>query len=228
MNTRRTEEIDVGYTTATQTNLTIVTEPTWEQLNMWWADMHADPEDIQVAFNDLMSHDLDTFLEQDLIWAFVYQEHRLVTVCWLHDITRDEHDTPVEGWIGGWVAKPFRCATGKTACLKVIEAFLEQGVRHIHSSVNVANHGSYRWTRRAMGFTAVGIFQGLSPYKGIATDCHILTLNPEDTTRVWQRAEALAHQRWPERYAQVQLPEHDGVQEEIQIKGAREESMILA
>jgi hypothetical protein len=181
--------------------LTPEIHPSWEQLNMWWADMHADPEDIRVAFNDLMSRDLVIFLQQDLLWAFIYQGKTLVTASWLHDMRGAEDEMSVAGWIGGWVAKPFRGPIGKTACLLVIEALLQQGVRHIHSSINVANRASYRWTRRAMGFTVVDIFPGFSPYDGVATDCHILTLNPGDKERAWEHAETIARRRWPERYA---------------------------
>ena len=211
--------------TATLTTLTTETAPKLKQLKMWWADMHADPEDIRVSFNDLMSRDLDIFLEQDLIWAFIYQGTTLVAVSWVHDMI----PAHCEGWIGGWVAKPYRGIIGKQASLMALDAFREQGVKHLHSSINVANRPSYLWTRRAMGFTSVDIFPRLSPYNGIATDCYILTLNPEDQQLAWHRAEELAKHRWPARYARLRQPKHELLQEDPQREEVtRDESIILA
>lgn len=181
--------------------LTPTAHPSREQLEYWWAEMHADPEDLCVAFNDLMPTDLTTFLRQDLPLVLVHHEEEIAAAGWLHDLIRDTHGVIREGWIGGWIAKPFRGRLGLRCWRLVLEDFLARGVVHIHSSVNTANRASLLFNRRMMGFTVVGIFPRLSPYHGVPTDVYILTRRAEDRARAWQRAEELARRRWPERYA---------------------------
>jgi hypothetical protein len=163
--------------------------------------MHADPEDLRVAFNDLMPVDLATFLRQDLLLVLIHHEEEIASAGWLHDVVRDAQGVIREGWIGGWVAKPFRGRLGIRGWRLALEHFLAHGVVHIHSSINTANRASLLFTRRMMGFTVVGIFPQLSPYHGVPTDVYILTRRAEDRSRAWQRAEELARRRWPERYA---------------------------
>jgi hypothetical protein len=187
--------------TITPESLTSTSHPSREQLEHWWAEMHADPEDLCVAFNDLMPTDLATFLRQDLLLVLIHHEEEIASAGWLHDVVRDAHGVIREGWIGGWVAKPFRRRLGIRCWRLGLEYFLAHGVVHIHSSINTANRASLLFNRRMMGFTVVGIFPQLSPYQGVPTDVYILTRCAEDSARAWQRAEELARRRWPERYA---------------------------
>ncbi|ETW92422.1 MAG: hypothetical protein ETSY2_53465 [Candidatus Entotheonella gemina] len=178
--------------------------PTWEQLHMWWAEMHADPEDLRTAFSDFSPTELEAFLSQDLLLVLFHSGQTLIAAAWLHDLVRDAYGNPTDGWIGGWVAKPFRGRTGGVCWQMALAYFAQHGVHHIHSAINVDNRPSFVFTKRLMAFTVVGVFPQLSQFGGVLTDVHILTLHPEDRDRAWQRAEAMAHQRWPERYSLFQ------------------------
>jgi hypothetical protein len=191
----------------TPESLTLTIHPSWEQLEHWWAEMHADPADLLVAFNDLMPTELNAFLRQDLLLVLVHSEEEIASAGWLHDLVRDAHGVVREGWIGGWVAKPFRGRLGIICWRLVLAHFLTHGVVHIHSSINTANRASLLFTRRMMGFTVVGIFPQLSPYQGVPTDVYILTRCAEDRARAWQRAEELARHRWPKRYMHGRTPQ---------------------
>jgi len=78
----------------------------------------------------------------------------------------------------------------------VLDYLVERGVAHIHSAVNVSNSRSFLFTKRMMGFTALGVFPRLSLFQGVRTDMHILTLHAADQERAWHAAEVLAQQRW--------------------------------
>jgi hypothetical protein len=178
--------------------LMITTTPTPRQLKNWWQEMHADPEDLRVAFNDFMPDTLSAFLRQDLLLTLCHAEDRIAAAGWLHDYTRDTHGLVVEGWIGGWIAKPCRGQIGRACWQLVLDYFVERGVTHIHSAINIANSPSFVFTKRIMRFTLVGRFPRLSPFGGIRTDMHILTLHAADRARAWRAAAVLAQQRWPE------------------------------
>lgn len=190
----------------TSKSLTLTDHPSWQQLEHWWSEMHADPTDLCVAFNDCMPTDLAAFLHQNLPLVLIHADEEIAGAGWLHDLGRDTHGIVREGWIGGWVAKPFRGRLAITCWRQALGHFLAAGVVHIHSSINTANRASFLFTRRMMGFTVVGLFPQLSPYRGIPTDVYILTRRPEDRLRAWQRAEELAQRRWPERYTACGSP----------------------
>lgn len=177
--------------------LTITTTPTTRQLKHWWEEMHADPEELRIAFNDFMPHTLSAFLRQDLLLTLCHAEDGIAAAGWLHDYTRDPHGLVVEGWIGGWVAKPYRGQIGRACWQLVLDYFVERGVTHIHSAINIANVPSFVFTKRLMRFTLVGRFPRLSLFGGIRTDMHILTLHAADRERARQAATSLAQQRWP-------------------------------
>ncbi len=176
--------------------LTITTIPTTQQLHNWWQEMHTDLDDLQVAFNDFTPPTLHEFLRQDLLLALCHLDETIAAAGWLHDLTRDDQGHVVEGWIGGWVAKPCRGQIGMASWQLVLDYLVERGVAHIHSAVNVANRRSFLFTKRMMGFTAVGVFPRLSLFRGVRTDMHILTLHAADRERAWRAAEVLAQQRW--------------------------------
>ncbi len=177
--------------------LTITTTPSQQQLDHWWQEMHADPEDLRVAFNDFMPSTLFAFLQQDLLLILCHYEDGIAAAGWLHDLTRDPHDLVVEGWIGGWIAKPCRGQIGRACWQLVLDYFVERGVTYIHSAINIANHPSFVFTKRMMRFTLVGRFPRLSLFGGLRTDMHILTLHAADRERAWHAATMLAQQRWP-------------------------------
>ena len=179
---------------------TLTTDPSWEQLHMWWAEMHEDPEDLRTAFSDFSPTDLEEFLSQDLLLTLFHSGETLIAAGWVHDLVRDVYSAPTEGWIGGWVAKPFRGCVGLASSQMSLAHFKQQGIVHIHSAINVQNRPSIVFTKRAMGFSNVGIFPQFSQFSGVVTDVNILTLHPEDRDRAWQRAEIMAQRRWPERY----------------------------
>jgi hypothetical protein len=176
--------------------LTITTIPTRQQLQNWWQEMHTDLDDLHVAFNDFTPPTLQEFLRQDLMVMLCHLGETIAAAGWLHDVTRDDQGHVVEGWIGGWIAKPCRGQIGMASWQLVLDNLVERGVAHIHSAVNVANRRSFLFTKRMMGFTAVGVFPRLSLFRGVRTDMHILTLHAADRERAWRAAEVLAQQRW--------------------------------
>ena len=176
--------------------LTITTAPSMQQLHTWWQEMHMDPDDLHVAFNDFTPTTLHAFLRQDLLLALCHLDETIAAAGWLHDLTRDDQGLVVEGWIGGWVAKPCRGQIGMASWQLMVDYLVERGVAHIHSAINVANRRSFLFTKRGMGFTAVGVFPRLSPFRGVRTDMHILTRHAADRERAWRAAEGLAQQRW--------------------------------
>ena len=176
--------------------LTITTAPSTQQLHTWWQEMHTDPDDLHVAFNDFTPTTLHAFLRQDLLLMLCHLDETIAAASWLHDLTRDDQGLVTEGWIGGWVAKPCRGQIGMASWQLMVDYLVERGVAHIHSAINVANRRSFLFTKRGMGFTAVGVFPRLSPFRGVRTDMHILTLHAADRERAWHAAEGLAQQRW--------------------------------
>lgn len=195
-------------TAVSTTQLTITTAPTRQQLQAWWQEMHADPNDLRVAFNDFAAPTLDAFLDQDVLLVLCHLDETIAAAGWLHDLSRDDHGVVVEGWIGGWVAKPCRGHIGSTAWQLTVDHFTERGVAHIHAAVNVANKRSFIFVKRMMGFTALGIFPGLSQFHGVRTNMHVLTLHAADREGAWQAAEALAHRRWSRQEA-LQHPQDE-------------------
>jgi hypothetical protein len=178
--------------------LTITTTPTHQQLTTWWQEMHADPDDLRVAFNDFTPHTLHAFLQQAPLLTLCHSEGNIAAAGWIHDYTRDAHGFVVEGWMGCWVAKPCRGLIGRACSQLVLDHLVERGVAHIHAAINIANHSSFVFARRMIRFTYVGRFPRLSLFGGRRTDMHILTLHAADRERAWQAAIALAQQRWPE------------------------------
>lgn len=199
-------------------SLTLTTDPSWEQLHMWWAEMHSDPEDLRTAFSDFSSKDLEKFLCQDLLLVLVHSEESFIGAGWVHDLVRDVSGTPTEGWIGGWIAKPFRGRVGLASWKKSLRYFKQQGLAHIHSAINIENRHSFVFTKRQMGFSVVGIFPQFSQFGGVLTDVNILTLHPEDGNRAWRGAEVMAQQRWPERYELV--PTHESAPTSVALASA--------
>ena len=196
-------------TTITTPSLTITTAPTTGQLQTWWQEMHADPDDLRVAFNDFTSTTLDAFLHRDILLVLCHVDDTIAAAGWLHDLTRDDQGIVMEGWIGGWVAKPYRGQSAIAAWQLVLDYFVERGVAHIHSAINVANRRSFIFTKRMMGFTAVGVFPRFSPFQGVRTDMHILTLHAVDREHAWRAAHVLAQQRWSA-YASTQVENGEG------------------
>src|SRR6266581_4677907 len=108
--------------------LTITTLPTMQQLHNWWQEMHTDLDDLQVAFNDFTPPTLHEFLRQDLLLALCHLDETIAAAGWLHDLTRDDQGHVVEGWIGGWVAKPCRGQIGMASWQLVLDYLVERGV----------------------------------------------------------------------------------------------------
>jgi hypothetical protein len=185
----------MGTTVSTAT-LTLTTAPTTSQLHAWWRAMHADPDDLKTSFSDFSSRTLQKFLCQDIVLVLCHLDEEVAAAGWLHDLARDAQDTVLEGWIGGWVAKPCRGRIGIACWELVLDYFVERGVAHIHSAVHYANRASFVFTKRMMGFTHVGRFPRFSQFGGVRTDVNILTLHAADRARAWQAAEALARRRW--------------------------------
>jgi hypothetical protein len=183
----------MALATASPSLFTVHQAPPHGLLHQWWHAMHADPAERAVAFSDLMSDDLSTFLAQDIWLALMTDAETCVAAVWLHDLEYAQ-ETVTAGWLGGWVAKPFRGRRGFEALRSGVRCFQRRGVPHIHAAVNVANKPSIMVTesKRALGFTRVMTFPGFLPFQGLCTDCVIFTLHPEDgelaRTAAWQRA----------------------------------------
>jgi hypothetical protein len=177
--------------------VTVIAHPTPAQLHAWWDAMYADPADLETAFSDFSPTTLVEFLRQDLLLVLCQLETQIIAAGWLHDLTRTPHGAVVEGWIGGWVAKPYRRRLGCVSWHLALDYFHTCGVEHIHSAINVANRVSIMFTIRTMGFTVVGTVPRFSLFRGVRTDAMILTWQTADRARAWRAAEAIARRRWP-------------------------------
>jgi RimJ/RimL family protein N-acetyltransferase len=183
----------MALATTSSSLFTVHQAPAQDLLQQWWHAMHADPAERAVAFSDLMSNDLSTFLAQDIWLALLADAQTCVAAVWLHDLEY-AHKTVSAGWLGAWVAKPFRGRLGFEALRSGVSCFQRRGMPHIYAAVNVANKPSIVATesKRGLGFTRVMIFPGFLPFQGLCTDCAIFTLHPEDAelarAAAWQRA----------------------------------------
>jgi RimJ/RimL family protein N-acetyltransferase len=171
--------------------LTLTEIPTPEQTRSWWDEMWTDPEELKVAFSDLMPRSLSDFLANDILLVLVTDGSTCIAAVWLHDLER-EWGHVVAGWVGGWVAPAFRGRSGCKAAQMAIDSFQARGIQHIYSAVNVANRASIALNggRRMLGFTRVMNFPAFLPYGGRLTDCIIFTLHPEDVARARRAAAA--------------------------------------
>jgi RimJ/RimL family protein N-acetyltransferase len=175
-------------------SLVLIETPTFEQMHAWWEEMWSDPDDLQVAFSDLMPRALPAFLESDVLLVLVCAGSSCVTAVWLHDLEREDGHVTA-GWIGGWIAPVFRGSVGVTAVHMALALFQDRGIRHIFSAIHRANRASIALTvgRSMLGFTRVTIAKAFLPYGGTLTDCLISTWQAEDVERAKAAVTARAH-----------------------------------
>jgi RimJ/RimL family protein N-acetyltransferase len=184
----------MALATVDHQSLVLTETPTFEQIHAWWEEMWSTPDDLQVAFSDLMPRALPAFLESDVLLVLVCAGSSCVTAVWLHDLKR-EHGHVTSGWIGGWIAPVFRGPVGVTAVKMALALFQERGLRHIFSAIHRANRASIALTvgRSMLGFTRVTIAQAFLPYGGTLTDCLISTWKAEDVERAKAAVTTRAH-----------------------------------
>ena len=168
----------------TQETLTVTERPTWEQLHVWWDAMWNNPEDIRVAFSDVMPRSLPRFLESDVMLVLLTVGSDCVAGIWLHDLER-VHGHVTACLVCGLIAPPWRGVVGCAAAKLALASFQARGVQHIFAAINLANRASIALTvgQSMLGFTRVMRYPGFLPYQGTDTDCLIATWHAEDVAR---------------------------------------------
>jgi RimJ/RimL family protein N-acetyltransferase len=180
------------------TEITLLTAPTLEQMKTWWAALQQDPVR-HLAYPDFMPTKLDSFLEavhrgDSMVWMFLIgnEPSCIGGVFYLHDMGADA-DGPY-AWIGTYILPPYRNVTLRAWEL-VRCACARQGLRRFFVAVRHSNRPAQMLLRRA-GFVRLGIYPDWSYYEGAPDAVVLYTLRPEDQGVAWVEAEKRAQQVW--------------------------------
>ena len=175
------------------THFTLVSHPTWEQLQSWWETMHHDPGDVEYMISDTSPRSLADF--QKRLYSGQYAHHCLIlkgdtlaASLWLHDLVRDEDHIVRAAWVAAYIVPDYR-GRSDMAMWRLARDYLQrQGVTSLFAAVHTANSRSRIFARR-MGFHAVGkIHNFRRDQTQLPINAAIYTLHAEERAFAWQQA----------------------------------------
>jgi len=175
------------------TPFTLVSHPTWEQLQSWWETMHRDPSDVECMISDTSPRSLVDFQKrlhngQYAHHCLILEDDSLTASLWLHDLVRDEDHIVRAGWVAVYIVPGYR-GRPDTAMWRLAQEYLQrQGVTSLFAAVHTANRRSRIFARR-MGFHAVGhIHNFRRDQTQRPIDAAIYTMNAKERAFAWQQA----------------------------------------
>ena len=174
--------------------VTVVADPTQEQLRTWWDAMHDD--DLSVAYNDDFPTTLTDFrldVEQGTkLLALILVDGQVAAASWLHDMVYRDDGTIAAGWVGGYVLPAYRGVLGKNLWHHVKRHWEAEGIEHFFAAAHIANRRSQVFISRGMRFHRVGVYPQFSFYDGHLTDVVFYVANQKDAQLARQCAAARA------------------------------------